>query len=71
MARIHFNEVSLTAARTVLIDGKKRRRQKRFWQTINPWNTRADGLPKTREDILAELRAEAAAWQRDGDATAA
>ena len=36
------------------------RRTDRHWQTINPYNKNAQGLPKTEEEIMVELRAEVA-----------
>jgi hypothetical protein len=44
--------------------GKKVRRQTKFWQTLNPFNKNAAGQPKTEQEILAELRAEAAEWEQ-------
>lgn len=35
--------------------GKRRRRQKRIWQTESPWNTDENGLPKTRDEIRRHL----------------
>lgn len=36
-------------------------------QTINPFNKDAAGQPKTREQIRAELRAEAETWHPTND----
>lgn len=44
--------------------GKRVRRQKTFWQTINPLNTLPDGTVKDRVYILRELRVEANAWSK-------
>jgi hypothetical protein len=44
--------------------GKKIRRQTTFSQTLNPFNRNAEGQPKTRQEILAELRTEAAEWEQ-------
>lgn len=41
------------------------RRERTFYQTINPLNVDADGVPKTRHAIVAELKAEGAAWDRE------
>jgi hypothetical protein len=43
--------------------GKRRKRSKRFWQTYNPYNKRADGEIKTPEEIRDEVVAEGKAWQ--------
>lgn len=44
--------------------GRKTRRARTFTQTLNPFNRRADGTPKTPVDIHAELQAEAAEWRQ-------
>lgn len=43
--------------------GKKVRRSKTFWQTLNPFNKLPDGTVKDRRDIMRELRDEANAWR--------
>ena len=40
-------------------------RQKRFEHTVNPFNTRADGEVKTREEVREDVKAEAEAWTPD------
>lgn len=45
--------------------GKTVWRQRRFSQTLNPFNRNADGTVKTERDIMVELRAEAAEWVPD------
>lgn len=42
--------------------GRSKQHTRTFFQTINPWNKNKAGEVKTREEILAELRAEAARW---------
>jgi hypothetical protein len=42
--------------------GKKCKRSKAFYQTLNPFNKNADGSVKTRSEILSELHAEARKW---------
>jgi hypothetical protein len=44
--------------------GKRVRRQKTFWQTLNPLNTLPDGTVKDRTYILRELYDEANAWRK-------
>ncbi|MCP3820124.1 hypothetical protein NLX86_19085 [Streptomyces sp. A3M-1-3] len=60
-----FERVPLTATKSVPCTGcgKKVRRQRTFEQTINPYNKNADGIPKSRIDILHELKTQADAWQ--------
>lgn len=43
--------------------GKRRKRIKRFWQTYNPFNKRADGEIKTPEEIRDEVTAKGRAWR--------
>jgi hypothetical protein len=63
MPRIVFEEVALTAAKTV--NGK--RRQKKFYQTLNPFNKNKNGVPKTRGEILDELRNQIEEWTNSND----
>jgi len=56
-----FTSGVLTATRKR--NGK--RQQKTFWQTLNPLNKNKQGLPKTRAEIMADLQAEAGAWQQE------
>lgn len=64
--RITFNEVAIRATRYYTDESGKRRQQtKKFWQTINPFNRNADGSVKTREQIVAELEVERAAWLKE------
>lgn len=44
---------------------KVHQRVRVFWQTLNPWNCAANGAPKTREQIMMELRHQAVNWQHD------
>jgi hypothetical protein len=62
---IRFEPVGLTAYKAVKCSGcgKTLRRQRRFEQTLNPYN-RTGGIPKTAAEILSEERAKAAEWQQ-------
>jgi hypothetical protein len=62
---IRFYPVGLTAQKSVRCSscGKRVRRQKRFEQTVNPYN-RKDGHPKSAGQILDEERAKAAEWKQ-------
>lgn len=62
MAQMRFEEISLKGSKYVVVDGKKRKRTRRFYQTRNPFNTNAQHVPKSREEILVELEAERDAW---------
>lgn len=69
MARVihHFQEVVYKATKKGIcpVCGKHATRTsgKRFMQTLNPFNTNADGKPKTRQEIMDELRAKSAVWK--------
>jgi len=67
MTEYRFPDVGLIHRATGVcpVCGKTVRRQRRFWQTLNPFNRNADGTVKTERDIQEELRAEAAAWVPD------
>ncbi len=65
--RLNFEEVSIKATRRWTDEnGKKRQQTRKFFQTINPFNKGADGLPKSRDQIMSELQAEKAAWLAGG-----
>lgn len=62
---VRFNEVSLKATKKwVDSDGKKRQKTKKFSQTINPWNRDAYGKPKSRSQIIFELKQQIEDWIR-------
>lgn len=65
MARQTFNEVAVTASKNLPcpVCGKKVRRQKRIWKTVNPFNRNANGVPKTRDEVYADVLAEAEVWK--------
>ena len=60
-----FDEVKLTVKATAPCGkcGRQCSRSKKFWQTLNPFNTKADGSVKTRDDIMVELNAQAAQYR--------
>lgn len=60
-----FDEVKLTVKATAPCGkyGKKCSRSKKFWQTLNPLNTKDDGSVKNRDDIMVELNAQAAIYR--------
>jgi len=67
---IRFESVTWPVAKTVPCRGgcgRKLRRSTTLAQTINPWNKNAEGQPKSQQEILAELRAEAEAWHPRND----
>ena len=62
--RVNFEEVSIKATRRWTDEnGKKRQQTRKFFQTLNPFNTGAAGLPKSRDQIMSELQAEKAVWR--------
>jgi hypothetical protein len=65
MTQIKFEEVTRSVTKRVdcRICGKKVTRSTTLSQTISPFNKDAGGRPKTREQIRAELKAEAETWQ--------
>lgn len=44
-------------------DAEGRRKQKVFWQSLNPFNKNKDGSLKTREDIMIELKSMGKQWE--------
>ena len=72
MTRFKFEEVSIkrTFRWKDPTTGKVRQETKKFLQTINPYNTSADGTLKTRGQIRAELEQQARLWmlRKENDA---
>lgn len=58
-------------SRTVHVDcpgcGKRRKVQRTFHQTINPYNKNSDGFPKTYSEVLASVKDEAYKWTPSKD----
>jgi hypothetical protein len=65
MPRFVFEEIVCRAERSgkCVMCGKRWKKVKKFSQTVNPFNRNDDGSQKSRDQIWAELRAEAKAWQ--------
>jgi hypothetical protein len=69
-----FQEVPLYAQKSVPCSGgcgKKLRSQRKFSQTLNPFNKDAEGRPKTSLQIYAELSAQAQEWKTAAEMCAA
>ncbi|HIA5714228.1 TPA: hypothetical protein ACWQQG_000990 [Yersinia enterocolitica] len=64
MARINFQEVSITRVRVGKCDarGKRFMEKKKFYQTLNPFNKNSDGTVKSRDEILLEVKLESDKW---------
>lgn len=64
-----YQRVTRPVAKTVPCRGcgKKLKRSATLEQTVNPFNKNGDGTVKTYEQIVAELREEAAAWHPGND----
>jgi len=60
-----FEEVSFKASKSVKCwgCGKRMKRTKKFWQTLNPFNKNSEGLPKDREEIMFELLLAEGIWR--------
>jgi len=69
MATYRFEEVTRPVTKRVKcrVCGKTITRSTTLSQTISPFNKDADGQPKTREQIRAELKAQAETWQPRND----
>jgi len=62
MTTIRFQEIKIRGVRRWTENGKRKQETKVFMQTVNPFNKDAYGVPKTPEQIVAELRQERDAW---------
>lgn len=69
MTRYVFREIKLTGTKSIRCEGcgKKLNRQKKFYQTLNPFNRNKEGVPKTEDEIRTELLADIAEWQKVPD----
>jgi hypothetical protein len=45
--------------------GKPTTRSMKFTHTVNPFNKNSEGFIKTREEVRADTKAEAEAWEPD------
>lgn len=62
---ITFREVSLRGSKSVKCAGgcgRILRRQRKFWQTLNPFNKNKSGEIKSAVEIQTELRSERDLW---------
>lgn len=64
-----FERVTRPVSKTVPCRGcgKKLKRSTTLGQTINPFNRNEDGTVKTYDQIVAELREQAATWHPRND----
>lgn len=62
-----FQEIGYTSSKSgkCPVCGKMARRNKYFYQTLNPFNKNAQGVPKTGGEIIAELRPKSEAWKKE------
>jgi hypothetical protein len=64
--RMVFQEVVLRTEKSghCSVCRKAAVRSKKFSQTLNPYNKNEAGVPKTRDEIMSELREESAEWHQ-------
>lgn len=67
MTTIRFQEVKIRGVRRWTENGKRKQETKVFMQTLNPFNKDADGIPKSSQQILDELRAEREKWLSEAE----
>jgi hypothetical protein len=61
--RLVFEGISVKGVKTWRdASGKRRRQQKTFSQTLNPYNRNSNGSTKTKAEIYKELLAKRDAW---------
>lgn len=67
MTTYTFRKITHTAKKRLSCPkcGRTVRRTRTFWQTLNPFNKRADGVVKTAPEIRAELLEEADKWEAE------
>jgi hypothetical protein len=64
MSTVTFEEVKVTRRKTGRCGhcGKRVTRSKTFMQTVNPFNVKAPGVPKTRDEVRSDVCTEANRW---------
>ena len=67
MPTYRFQEVPLYGTKNIPCSGcgKKLRRQRKFTQTLNPFNKNSEGHPKTVKEIQSELSERIKTWQAE------
>lgn len=73
MTIYRFREIALTGKKRVkcINCGTMLTRQKKFYQTLNPFNKREDGLEKDAADIIPELEEAISEWRKQFEICAA
>lgn len=67
---ISFQEVTLRGTKSVKCAGdcgRTLKRQRKFWQTLNPFNKNASGQIKGVAEIRVELESERKGWLQDSE----
>lgn len=67
---ITFREVTVHGTKTVKCAGgcgRRLKRQRKFWQTLNPFNKNAAGEVKSAVEIQKELFTERQAWESESE----
>lgn len=63
-----FHEIGLTGRKKFTCAcGRKLTRQRRFYQTLNPYNRDSAGNVKSQRQIIVEVRTEVEAWMEKQD----
>lgn len=67
VSTIRFDEVKATRERTFECAGcgKRIKRQKTDWATINPWNVDENGNPKTYEQVRKDVSRKLDKWEAE------
>lgn len=62
-----FEQIKHTATKhgKCSVCGKRTKRSKTFWQTVNPWNRMHDGEVKSHEMIEQQLTERSEAWKQE------
>ena len=65
--RVEFERIRCAHPKTgnCPVCGRRVTKSQTFEQTVNPFNRNEDGSVKTREQVRADVHAEAEAWQPD------
>lgn len=68
--RVHHAHLYLRKSQTLLVQdcpscGKKTSRKKTVEHTINPFNKNANGVPKSRQEVVEDVKAVLETWKKE------
>jgi len=63
--KINFEVVKMTGLRVIDDNGKRKKQQKTFMQTVSPFNKNSDGSIKTKKEVEQSVIQQVIEWQEE------